>query len=338
MPERDPMDEAYLRAEQALDDTAAREARRARVLAAVAQDPATPAAPTAAVRRPIRRYGGWLAAACVAGLSVWTAGQVYRLSPRKQGASPAVQSPAPPAAKALAPPPAAQVLSAPPPVAARARPRPVMRSAPIAPTADIAPPPPLPIPPVEKPIQAPRPLSLPPTPQPALAQTPAAPPLAAPVVVSKSASALAEPSKGVAEAVVVSGSRVARRDYAASAPTMEDVSQTRMRAEAARLRAGVARLHYDAIAGRTDDIEATLAQGVPVDAVDQDGETALMISIKAGQREAAAVLRRHGASLDLKNLAGVNARDMAAAKRDPDLDRALDLTPRRITPSAATPP
>jgi ankyrin repeat protein len=106
-----------------------------------------------------------------------------------------------------------------------------------------------------------------------------------------------------------------------------------MLAETARLRAAAARLHYDAVAGRTDDIETTLAQGVPVDAVDQDGETALMKSIETGQREAAALLRRHGASLDLKNLVGVSARDMAAAKHDPELDQALG-----ITPSGAMPP
>jgi ankyrin repeat protein len=70
-----------------------------------------------------------------------------------------------------------------------------------------------------------------------------------------------------------------------------------------------------------------------VDAVDQDGETALMKSIRAGQRDAAALLLRHGASLDVRNLVGVSAREMAAARRDPELDRTLG-----ITPSAAAPP
>jgi hypothetical protein len=335
MPDRDdnidPMDEAYLRAEQALDDETERTARRARVLAAVAQEAATSAAPEPSVQRPVRRYGGWLAAACIAGLSVWTAGQVYRLSPRRQESTPPVlQPPTPPAAKAPAPP-APQALAAPPTVVARARPQPIVPIAPTVPPPDIAPPPPLPIPPVEKPLQAtpPPPLPIPPV------EKPIAPPatFAAPAVAAKSGLAAADAPRQEVQSVVVTGSRIARRDYAASTAVNSDVSQARMVAETARLRAAAARLHYDAVAGRTDDIETTLAQGVPVDAVDQDGETALMKCIEAGQREAAALLRRHGASLDVKNLVGVSARDMAAAKHDPELDQALG-----ITPSAATPP
>jgi hypothetical protein len=330
-PGRDPMDDAYLRAEQALNDEAERAARRDRVLAAVAPQ-AAPAAPAPSARRPIRRYGGWLAAACVAGLSVWTAGQVYRSSPRRQeSAPPAVQPPAPSAAKAPPPP----VAAFQPPVTPRARPEPPPVTVPRRALAAAEPPPaeappPLPIPPVEKPILQPSPaLTIP------RIETPIAPPatLAAPAVAAKSALAAAGGARQEAQTVVVTGSRIDRRDYAASTPAISDVSQARMRAEAAKLGAEAARLRYDAVAGRTADIEAVLAEGTPVDAADEDGETALMKSIESGQREAAALLLRHGANLDLKNHAGVSARDMAARKNDPALNQALGISPL----GAATP-
>ena len=85
------------------------------------------------------------------------------------------------------------------------------------------------------------------------------------------------------------------------------------------------RLRAAARKGWTNEIEALLAQGVPVDLPDADGATALMDSIQAGQPAAAALLRRHGASLDQRNRAGVSARDMAAAKDDPTLNQALGL-------------
>jgi ankyrin repeat protein len=85
------------------------------------------------------------------------------------------------------------------------------------------------------------------------------------------------------------------------------------------------RLRAAAKAGRLTEIGALLAQGVSIDAADADGDTALMLSIKADQPPAAALLRAHGASLDQKNHAGVSARDMAKAIDDPDLDRALGL-------------
>jgi hypothetical protein len=49
-----------------------------------------------------------------------------------------------------------------------------------------------------------------------------------------------------------------------------------------------------------------------------------MKSIRADQPAVVAVLRRHGASLDRKNYAGQSARDLAAAKADPALDRAIN--------------
>lgn len=91
--------------------------------------------------------------------------------------------------------------------------------------------------------------------------------------------------------------------------------------------AGAARLGIAAAAGLTAELDALLGQGVPVDAPDANGNTALMRSVQADQPAAAALLRRHGASLDRKNHAGLTARDMAAAKADPVLSEALGLAP-----------
>jgi hypothetical protein len=332
MPERDdmpdPVDEAYVRAEQALDDEAAQAARRARVLAAVARDAEAPPAPAPSLRRPIRRYGGWLAAAGVAGLGVWTAQQVYRPAPRREEVAPApAKAPAPsiaqaqgqaPAPLALAPSSASPATSSapPPPVTARRRP-PIAESAraapppEVAPPSEVAPPPPLPIPPVEKPIAQ----------APAFAPPPPPRPLTAPAVVAK-------PNASTQETVVVTGSRLQRREFAAPAPVISG-------ALASKALDGPMRLREAATAGRTAEIETLLAQGVPVDAADETGETALMKSIEAGQRDAAALLRRHGASLDQKNRAGVSAREMAATRDDPALDQALRAP---VTPSGAAPP
>jgi hypothetical protein len=52
-----------------------------------------------------------------------------------------------------------------------------------------------------------------------------------------------------------------------------------------------------------------------------------MESIQADHPAAAALLRRHGASLDRKNHAGERARDMAAAKGDAELNKAIGLSP-----------
>jgi ankyrin repeat protein len=88
-----------------------------------------------------------------------------------------------------------------------------------------------------------------------------------------------------------------------------------------------ARLREAAAGGRSAEMTAVLALGVPVDAADEDGETALMKAVQADQPAAAALLRRHGASLDRKNHAGASARDMAAAIGDAELNRALGLGP-----------
>jgi ankyrin repeat protein len=88
-----------------------------------------------------------------------------------------------------------------------------------------------------------------------------------------------------------------------------------------------ARLRAAAAAGRTADIAALLDQGVPVDAPDASGDTALIKSVEADHPAAAALLRRHGASLDRKNHVGESARDIATAKDDPELKQAVGLGP-----------
>jgi len=301
MPDRDdrpdPIDEAYVRAEAALDDAAARAARRARVLGAVAA--AETKTPAPAVRRPLRRSGGWLAAAGVAGLSVWTAVHIYK------PASPPPPAPPPPAAapvssastagRPLVQPPAAAAKPEPARVA-KAFPRQV-EAIPVAPPADIAPPPPLPIPPVERPIAPPPPAPPPP-----------------PIVAGMPADPAPSAKNGVAESVVVTGSRIQQRNFTAS--TLITPAEAQQAGPAAALRAAAA-------AGRTADIEMLLSQGVSVDAPDAAGDTALMKAVQAARPAAAAILVRHGADLDLKNHAGASARDMASTRNDPAMNRAL---------------
>jgi len=80
-------------------------------------------------------------------------------------------------------------------------------------------------------------------------------------------------------------------------------------------------------AGRTAEVQEFLDRHIPVDSADADGETALMKSVRADQPATAALLIRHGASLDRKNNAGFSARDIAMQVNDPALKRALGLQP-----------
>jgi ankyrin repeat protein len=73
-------------------------------------------------------------------------------------------------------------------------------------------------------------------------------------------------------------------------------------------------------------VEALLNQGAPVDAADPDGDTALMKSVRADRPEVAAILYRHGASLDRRNRSGESARDMAM-RGDAALRQAVGLNP-----------
>ena len=88
---------------------------------------------------------------------------------------------------------------------------------------------------------------------------------------------------------------------------------------------GAEQLRAAAAAGRTTEVQDLLNRQISVDAADADGETALMKSIRADQPPTAALLIRHGASLDKMNNAGLSARDLAAQINDPALNRALGI-------------
>jgi ankyrin repeat protein len=90
-----------------------------------------------------------------------------------------------------------------------------------------------------------------------------------------------------------------------------------------------AKLRAAAADGKIDEIQALLDQGVPVDAPDIDGNTALMVSIKADRAAAAALLYQNGANLDLKNRAGLCARDMAKAENNININQAIGLVHRK---------
>jgi hypothetical protein len=281
----DPMDKAYAEAEALLNDERERAERRARVLAAVASEPA--AAPEAASRSTGRgawARGGWLVAAGVAGFSVLLATQVYLPSlkrPQPELAAPAVTAPAAGVEvvpKAAAPAPAQRAAPAASAVAAQAT-APVSRAVP-PPPAQFAPAAPAPPPP---------------------------PP--------------AEPAADSVQELVVTGQRIPAGD-AQAVERRAPAPASKALAAPADL---AARLHAAAAAGRTDDLAALLADGAPVDAVDAEGETALMKSIQANRPAAAALLRRRGASLDRQNQAGVSAREMARRLDDAELNHALGI-------------
>lgn len=305
----DPMDKAYVQAEAMLDDDHARNARRARVLAAVAEAVAEPeAAP--APRRTAWRHGGWLVAASVAAVSVFIAVQINQPPAFERPTTPPIApAPAQPAAPGPDPavdaaPPAA--VSVPPAVVA---PEPVPQR--IAPSPSIAPAG-APMEPPELEIAAPpAPAPPPPPPPPAAAMERRVAPAQAARQITAPARARARPetsdttSKSVIEEIVVTGSRIG------SASSPEALAQ---------------QLREAAAAGQSRQLAVLLARDVPIDAIDDDGETALMKAVQARQLDAAAFLRRRGASLDLKNHEGRSARDMAATLADPAMDKALGLS------------
>jgi hypothetical protein len=311
----DPVDKAHAQAEAMLGDDDARAARRARVLAAVARQQAASPAPLPA-RRPAWRPGGWLAAASVAGLAVFFASRIYQPPPHPPQAAPSV-----PAVQATA--------SASPPAVARAPSAPVAMNAPSRSRRSFAAPPP-------PPTSRNSPEALSPQPFPAEAAPPP-PPKDARSEPGASAPAARDQSRGVSEQAL-GGMNAARRTekpaFAAPPPPAPPVFAVPPAAPAPRLESSAeaprdlaVRLRAAAAAGRTADLAAVLDQGVPVDAADAAGNTALMKSIEADHPAAARLLRRHGASLDRRNHAGDSARDLAAAKSDAELDAALGLTP-----------
>jgi hypothetical protein len=341
----DPIDAAYAQAETLLADDAARAARRARVLAAVAAAPAPPeVAPVA--RLPSRRdggwrRGGWLAAACVAGLCLFVGIRLYRPivpEPTAPASAPSSGVPVsitlPPPAKPPAPPNGAETVSAPHvpvTVTAKTAPAPEETDALAAPR-DAAPmnvpaAPPLNVAPT---YQRPAPLIAPPAEQPA----PPPPPQATTeitVTAEKRESSAAMKARGYAADAATADERQASRASGAlggaapASPVVAAPGQFRA--------AGIAKpdpgasLRAAAAAGRTADVQALLDEGVPVDAADANGDTALMKSVQADHPAAAAALRRHGANPDRKNHAGESARDMAAGKRDAALGEAIGTAP-----------
>jgi hypothetical protein len=303
----DPIDKAYVEAETVLSDEAARAARREQVLAAVAREAeAAPAAPLLFTRRSSWRRGGWLAAAGVAGLGLILATQINSPAwrqPRAISAAPAAPTPAGPAsaaeAAAASPPPAAASSQAPLPRAVAAVPRPVPFVLVQPPQAVLPPAPPAPEPVYVAPTLQPFPAALPPPP----------------------------PQESVIGAAEGRSSREAMvdQDAARAAFPAPPASASGFVADAPSDQA--ARLRAAATAGRTAEVQALLARGVPVDGPDADGKTALMDSIQADRPAVAALLRRHGASLDAKDQSGESARDMATTKGDAALDQALGLAP-----------
>jgi hypothetical protein len=316
----DPIDGAYAEAEAMLGDDAARAARRARVLAAVAAAPAIEAAPVAVRRAPGWRQGGWLAAACVAGLGLFVVAGIYGpptsqpkitvtsltppAPPPATSTAPTAQTAPVPAAAAPAPPrtaPATRPAAPPSPPTPSAAPsdRPEAfgarrDSGPAAATAEEAPLAPPSPPPPPAPVERPAP----------------PPPAAAPPAL------MAAPSPRAAGAAEMRGS---------SSDALEASGMARANAlpppdRGARLRAAAA-------AGRAADVEALLGQGASVDAPDANGDTALMRSTFADHPAIAALLRRHGANPDRRNHAGDSARAMAARSGDAALIDAVGGTP-----------
>jgi hypothetical protein len=346
-PTPDPIDEAYVRAEALLADEAARAARRERILAAVGREPAVAAPAPAPPRRraPVWRRGGWLAAACVAGLSLVIVGQVYEPTPRRPLPPASPTLPAPPVLPAPAAGPVAPTAAGPaheaPTSAAAVPPGPIAKpaSVPVAVSAyaSKASPAPEVAGNLRGAAQAPPPTPAPPPPPPAaapvLAQAPRAfpaePPQSVVVTAERRASeraADAADSRDTVSEVVIAQAAPSRKS-ARSQSFATIAPQGRLSSFAARTFDQATRLREAAEAGQTAEVESLLDQGAPVDAPDAEGNTALIKSVQADHPAAAAALSRHGASLDHKNHAGESARDIAAAKEDAALNEALGLGP-----------
>lgn len=298
----DPMDKAYAQAEAMLNDDDARAARRARVLGAVATQTPAPSPAAVAPPSPQRRWprGRWLIAAGVGGFSLLFA-QLYEPSrfrppPADLQEEPAATATADQAASPqMAAPPAEPQLAPPAPVArAREESRSITAAPAAAPPAPAAPPPPSMVSPAAPP---PPPMA-------------AAAPAAAPMRAGEASDAAAVRSQSQRAPAFARGPAAESLGAGSAAPGDQ----------AARLRAAAA-------AGRVRDVAALLGDGAVIDAADDQGETALMKAVRANHPAVASLLRRRGASLDLRNRAGQTARDMAASVGDAELDRALGTAP-----------
>jgi hypothetical protein len=284
----DPIDRAYAQAEALLEEQAERAARRAKVLAAVTQDAVlAPASDT----KPASRFAarsGWLVAASLL-LASYLGVRFLVLNP--PGSShPTVQT-----SSAVAKNQRTALLS--PPVASSA-PSDLKPAVPDLAPARIAPP------------------KAPPHEQMAMAAPPAASLPAFDVVTAPPPAPMAAPPPAAAARAFAAPPPAPVMAAPAAPPPLMDRSGDET--NPAQLRAAAA-------AGRTSEAQALLDRQIPVDATDADGETALMKSIKADQPATAALLIRHGASLDKKNHAGQSARDLATQMHDPALNRALGL-------------
>jgi hypothetical protein len=330
----DPIDKAYIEAEAVLNDDAARAARRARVLAAVAREPIAPlAAVSPSIRRPAWRRGGWLAAASVAVLGMFVATHIYQPTlhqPPTEPTAPVVPAPAAaiPADRGVATLPAPSRVPShraePAPRTFAASPQVAAPTPPNIPS--VPPPPPLPIPPAPHAFPSAPPAPAPPPPSPTEVVVTAE--RRAPSAVASFSGRALDGARGAKVEVQRPTFGVVNQ---ASSPALAAVHAAaplnRSGRPAGPLSDQAGKLRAAAATGLTAELETLLAQGVPVDAADADGNTALMRSIQTGQPAAAALLRRHGASLDAKNHAGTSAKDMAKAKGDPALNQALDLAP-----------
>ena len=323
-----------------LSDDEARAARRARVLDAVTRGAgAGRSCPRPPRRRAAWRPGGWLAAACVAGLSVFLAIKLYQptqFQPQTTPAAPAASTPRGPGPDADASAPEGPGLEGPRDrrLARAAGARRVASRGPGAPgsrrrTRRSS----------RRRRRLPRTLQsrrhLPPLPssrrppghfrRPPLLRHRSSPERIESAPAAKASDSSAGSDEAVADVRGGLSVPASRRATFAEAPVAGRESRSDSSAElppepAARLRAAAA-------AGRTAEVEALLGQGAPVDAPDAAGDTALMKSLQADQPAAAAALRRHGASLDHKDHAGKSARDIVTTKGDPELNRAIGVGP-----------
>jgi hypothetical protein len=322
MPERrDPIDEVYTEAEELLDDSTARAARRARVLGVVTKEPA---AQTAAIlssdRRTAWRRGDWLAAASIAGLGVFLATRVYQ-----SASQPLRTLPTPPPISApVAAEPIRTALPAAAKTVSRANRAPMQKTPVPAPLAVT--PPPLDIRPVASPrVPAPMPARALPgeqSPAPSEQAIVTAERRASPSVAGNS-----EPAGGMRDESLgaLGSARMPEKPATLPPPPPAFLGGSESGAVSPFEQAG--KLRAAAAGGRLPEIKDLLSQGVSVDAQDVDGETPLMKSIQADEPTAAALLIRHGARLDHRNRAGVSARQMVRAVGDPALERAVGLTP-----------
>jgi hypothetical protein len=336
-PTPDPIDRAYSLAESQLNEQAERSARRARVLAAIAQD---------AVIRPISRQksmprftsrGGWLVAASVSLVSVFL---VIRFLPLNQlwSSPPTAQATA---TKLVQKNELAAALSPPPPAIDQSE---AASSGPKTKTSDRAsvatrepresssertvlaapPPPPAMAPSPPAPLVSHMAALQPPVAAPTSALAAPLPPLspAARVLAMAAPPPAAAPAPAMVSPPPPPAAALSPLSPVPAPPAIADMAKP---VGELRSNLGSDQLLAAAAAGRTIEVQQLLNRQVPVDVADTNGETALMKSIRADQPATAGILIHHGASLDKKNNAGLSARDLAAHINDPALNHALGL-------------